>query len=458
MQIEAIAPKVQQLRDVFATGKTKDYAWRVAQLEQLKKLALEQQDKIMLALKEDLGKCSVESWSSEVGFLIGDINHTLKSLKKWMKPRGVSTPIVAQPGKSYSLPEPLGTVLIIGAWNYPFQLVLAPLVAAIAAGNCAVLKPSELATHTSLLLAELIPVYLDKEAFAVIEGGVEETTEVLKQKFDHIMYTGGENVARIVMRAASEYLTPVTLELGGKSPCIVDNTANLDVTAARIVWSKWMNAGQTCVAPDYILVDKSIADDLLAALKAKLTEFYGEDIKSNKDYGRIINSRHLARLKGYLQGQNIVFGGDSDDQDKYLSPTIVLNPEPNSALMQEEIFGPILPIISLNNIHLAVPFVNQRSKPLALYLYCNDAALEQEVLKSTSAGNVCINDGFMFMVNPELPFGGVGNSGMGSYHGQAGFDTFSHLKTVMKRSFMFDIPLRYPPFTSLKFSLLKKLL
>jgi aldehyde dehydrogenase (NAD+) len=456
--VSRIASDVQNIHDYFSSGLTKSYEWRVEQLQQLKKMTIEQEDKILAALKSDLNKGTMESWSSEVGFIIGDIDHTIKHLKKWMKARSVSTPIVAQPGKSYSLPEPLGTVLIIGAWNYPFQLVLAPLVAAIAAGNCAVLKPSELSVHTSSFLAEFIPEYLDKKAFSVVEGAVDETTELLKQRFDHIMYTGGEAVGKIVMRAASQYLTPVTLELGGKSPCIVDNTANIEVTAARIVWSKWMNAGQTCVAPDYVLVEKDQADKLVAAIKGKITEFYGSNIQQSDDYGRIVNERHFARLASYLEGQNVVCGGEQDASSKYLAPTIVLDPELSSPLMQEEIFGPILPIITVENISQAIPFVNQRSKPLALYLYSNDSAFEQRVLESTSAGNVCINDGFMFMVNPELPFGGVGNSGMGSYHGQTGFDTFSHLKTVMKRSFMFDVPLRYPPFTATKFKWLKKLL
>jgi aldehyde dehydrogenase (NAD+) len=458
MQTDSIAPTVASLRKHFASGQTKPYEWRVTQLQQLKKMLLEQEDKLLEALKQDLNKSELESWSSEIGFVTGDIAHTLKCLKKWMNARVVSTPLVTQPGKSYTLPEPLGTVLIIGAWNYPVQLVLAPLVAAISAGNCAVLKPSELSVNCSALLAELLPKYLDNQAFCVVEGAVVETTELLKQKFDHIMYTGGEGVARIVMRAAADYLCPVTLELGGKSPCVVDRNTNLEVTAARIVWSKWMNAGQTCVAPDYILVEKSFAEELITALKNKLSEFYGPDPKQSADYGRIINSRHFARLASYLEGQNVLLGGDLDADSNYISPTLLLNPDAQSAIMDDEIFGPILPIITVDNISDSIGIINQRAKPLALYLYTKDTALEQQILGSTSAGNVGINDGMMFMTNPNLPFGGVGNSGMGSYHGQTGFDTFSHLKTVMKRSFMFDAPLRYPPFTSTKLKWLKKLL
>ncbi|MFA3791589.1 aldehyde dehydrogenase family protein [Aliiglaciecola sp. SL4] len=457
-QISDIEDKVTAIREVFASGYSKEYAWRVEQLKQLELLIHEKQNLLLEALAADLGKCKTEAWISELGFVLSDIKHTLKHLKKWMKPRKTSTPVGAQPGKSYVLPEPLGTVLIIGAWNYPFQLVLAPLVAAIAAGNCAVLKPSELASQMSKLLAELIPEYLDTNAFAVVEGAVDETTELLAQRFDHIFYTGGEAVGRIVMSAAAKHLTPVTLELGGKSPCIVDNTANIDVTAARIVWSKWMNAGQTCVAPDYILVDKSVADQLLVAIEKKIQAFYGESAETSEDYGKIINQRHFQRLGSYLENQNVVFGGGQNVQTGYFEPTLVLNPSLDSELMQQEIFGPILPIITLDSINQAIPFVNQRSKPLALYVYTNNDDYAQKVLHQTSAGNVCVNDGFMFMTNPNLPFGGVGNSGMGSYHGRSGFDRLSHLKTVMERSFKFDVSLRYPPFSKLKLSMLKRIL
>ncbi|GAA6182900.1 MULTISPECIES: aldehyde dehydrogenase family protein [Alteromonadaceae] len=457
-QSSDIQDLVLGIREVFASGYSKEYQWRVEQLKQLELLIHEKQDVLLAALEQDLGKCKTEAWISELGFVLGDIQHTLKHLKKWMKPRKKSTPLGAQPGKSYILPEPLGTILIIGAWNYPFQLLLAPLVAAIAAGNCAVLKPSELAANMSKLLAELIPEYLDNNAFAVVEGAVDETTELLAQRFDHIFYTGGEAVGKIVMSAAAKHLTPVTLELGGKSPCIVDNSANIDVTAARIVWSKWMNAGQTCVAPDYVLVDKSIADQLLVAIERKITAFYGAAAETSKDYGKIINQRHFQRLANYLEGQNVVFGGKQNIQTGYFEPTLVLNPPLDSELMQQEIFGPILPIVTLDSIDQAIPFVNERSKPLALYVYTNNDDYAQKVLHQTSAGNVCVNDGFMFMTNPDLPFGGVGNSGMGSYHGQSGFDRLSHLKTVMERSFKFDVSLRYPPFSKFKLSILKRIL
>lgn len=456
--VTAIAGKVQAVRDTFATGRTKDYQWRVQQLQQIKKLALEQEEKILDAMKKDLHKGTQESWLSEIGSVVSEVDHSIKHLKKWMKPRKVSTPMVAQPAKSYMLPEPLGTVLVIGAWNYPLLLVLAPVIAAVSAGNCAVVKPSELASNVSHLLAEMVPQYLDNDAVIVVEGAVEETSELLKQKFDHIIYTGGEAVGKIVMRAAAEHLTPVTLELGGKSPCIVDNSANIDVTAARIVWSKWMNAGQTCVAPDYVLVEKSRVNQLIDAIKTKLAEFYGDDLQGNEDYGRIISERHCQRIASYLEGQNVVHGGKVVVEEKFIEPTIVLDPLLDSQIMQEEIFGPLLPIVTLDSITEAIPFVNQRAKPLALYAYTNDSVYEKDVLHDTSAGMVCINDGFMFAANSNLPFGGVGNSGMGAYHGQIGFDNFSHLKTVMKRSFFFDLDLRYPPFNSKKLGLIKKIL
>jgi aldehyde dehydrogenase (NAD+) len=456
--IADIAPKIQLIKNTFATGKTKPLTWRIEQLTQIRKMVVEQQDKIFAAMQEDLGRCDMESWTAELGGVISEVDHSLKHLKKWVKPRKVSTPIIAQPGKSYMLPEPLGTILIIGAWNYPLLLVLSPLISAVSAGNNALIKPSELSANVSTLLAELVAQYLDPDAFAVVEGAVNETTELLKHQFDHIIYTGGEVVGKIVMRAAAEFLTPVTLELGGKSPCIVDSSTDLDVTAARIVWSKWMNAGQTCVAPDYVLVEESFATQLIDAIKQKLTAFYSADAANSQDYGRIVSERHLTRIVSYLDGQEVIHGGKYDVANKYIEPTIVLNPAHDSLLMQEEIFGPILPIVTVKNISQSIPFVNERAKPLALYIFSKNKDFEQQVLTSTSAGMVCINDGFMFAANPNLPFGGVGNSGTGAYHGKIGFDNFSHLKTVMKRSFWFDVPLRYPPFTDKKFKLLKKLI
>jgi aldehyde dehydrogenase (NAD+) len=458
MSTELIPSLVNKLRVTFAEGTTRPLSWRKQQLKQLKTMLETEQAAFLEALKLDLHKCEQEAWTSEIGFVISDIDHSLRHLGSWTKPRKVATPMFVQPGKSYLQPEPLGTVLIIGAWNYPVQLVLAPLVAAIAAGNCAVIKPSELSSHTAALLAKLVPRYLNSNAIEVVLGAVAETTALLAQRFDHILYTGGETVGKIVMRAAAEYLTPVTLELGGKCPCIVDRNTNLEVTAARIVWSKWMNAGQTCVAPDYVLVEEDFVAEFVASLKSKITEFYGTDVKQSQDYGRIVNERHFARLSSYLVDQNVVLGGQCDPSTKYIEPTVVLAPDLQSPVMQEEIFGPILLIVPLRSIAEAPAFINARPKPLALYVYTHDSVFEQHIVSHTSAGNVGINDGMMFMANPNLPFGGVGNSGMGAYHGQTGFDTFSHLKTVLKRHFIFDVALRYPPFSRSKLQWLKRLM
>ncbi|XOV80220.1 MAG: aldehyde dehydrogenase family protein [Aestuariibacter sp.] len=456
-ELSGISQRVDRLRQCFNSGKTRDAAWRISQLNAVKAMTQENEAAILAALNKDLGKCQLESWSAEIGYIIGEVEHTLKYLKKWMKPRPVSTPMVAMPGKSYIQPEPFGVALIIGAWNYPFQLTIAPFVAALAAGNCAVLKPSELAEHTSSLIAELVPKYLDNDAVTVIEGGVAETTELLKQRFDNILYTGGEVVGKIVMRAAAEHLTPVTLELGGKSPCIVDSHTDLDVTANRIAWCKWMNAGQTCVAPDYIIVEKAYSEQLVVALKEKIHGFYGNDAKASPDYARIINDRHWQRIVSYLENQTLVHGGASERETKYIEPTIVMDPVWDSPLMQNEIFGPILPIVTVDKIEQASEIVNQHPKPLAMYVFTKRDQFADHLLAQTSAGNVCVNDGMMFMANQDLPFGGVGNSGMGSYCGQAGFDTFSHLKAVMKRSFMLDVDIRYPPYTDKKLKLLKML-
>ena len=456
--ISSINAIVQQRRSYFETGVTKSLTWRESQLRSLKRLLVEQEEALQGALQQDLSKGVYESYISEIGFVISEAEFALKNLKKWSKTRKVSTPLLAQLGQSYIVPEPLGTILIIGAWNYPVQLVLGPLVAALAAGNCAILKPSEIAVNCSKVIAELLPQYLDQDAVTVIQGGVEETTEILKQRYDHILYTGGEGVAKIVMRAAAQYLTPITLELGGKNPCIVDSNSDALVTAARIVWSKWMNVGQTCVAPDYVVVEQRYVNELIDALKKQLNVFYGNNTASNPDYGRIINQRHTQRLIDCLQGETIVAGGKHDVTERFIEPTIVLNPEENSLLMQSEIFGPILPIITVEQIVDALPIIKDRPKPLALHLYTKDKQLEHQVLAELSAGNVSINDGMMYMANPNLPFGGVGNSGTGRYHGQFGFDAFSHLKAVMKRATFIDIPLRYPPFTKSKLKIIRKLM
>lgn len=447
--------KVALQRQYFNQHITKDIHWRVTQLQQIKKLVTENEQALCDALAKDLSKPYQEAWLTEVSYITTDIDHTLKHLKKWCKGNRVSTPIIAMPSRSYIKPEPLGSVLIIGAWNYPLQLILAPLVAVIAAGNCAVVKPSELANATAEILAELIPKYLDNEAVCVIQGGVEETTELLACRFDHIMYTGNSQVAKIVMAAAAKYLTPVTLELGGKSPVYVDKSANITITAQRIAWGKWMNCGQTCIAPDYLLVHQDIATQLVEEIQKQAQLMFTNTPNSSESYGRIINERHTERLSSYLEGIDVQFGGEVDVSNRYMAPTIAIDPPLDSALMTDEIFGPILPVISVSNIEQAISHITAREKPLAAYLFSKQESDEEKWLNEVSAGSVAINDVMMFTAVADLPFGGVGESGMGQYCGKVGFDNFSHSKAVIKRPFMKDLPLRFAPYSKIKVAILK---
>jgi aldehyde dehydrogenase (NAD+) len=450
-----IPSALARVRHTFETGKTRPIAWRLHQLREIARMMREHEADFAEALKLDLGKCRFEAVLTEMSFVEEEANYAIKRLSRWMKPKRVRTPLMAQPGRSYIQPEPKGVVLIIAPWNYPLSMVIAPLVGAVAAGNCAVMKPSEITSHTSAAITRILPRYLDNDAFAIIEGGVAETTELLAEKFDHILYTGNERVARIVMTAAAKHLTPVTLELGGKSPCLIDKSADLDVAASRIAWGKFINAGQTCVAPDHVLVHREVATRFVDILAGKIKDFYGDDPSQSPDYCRIASERHTERFAKLLAGQTIHTGGQVDVARRYVAPTIVLNPAPDSELMREEIFGPVLPVITVDEMHHAIKFVADRPKPLALYLFSKSEALEEAVLGRLSAGSVCINDAVIFMVSPELPFGGIGASGMGRYSGWYGFETFSHMKPVMKRSFMLDAPARYPPYTDFKAKLMR---
>ncbi len=450
-----VSATLARLRQTFESGKTRPIEWRLQQLSEIDRMLRDHESDFAEALKADLGKCRFEADLTETSFVQAEAKYARKHLEDWMRPQRVRTPLMAQPGKSYIQPEPKGVVLIIAPWNYPMSMVMAPLVGAVAAGNCAIMKPSEITSHTSAALARILPRYLDNEAFAVVEGGIPETTELLEQPFDHILYTGNERVARVVMAAAAKHLTPVTLELGGKSPCLIDKSADIEVAASRIAWGKFINAGQTCVAPDHVLVHREVATKFIETLSAKIREFYGDDPAQSPDYCRIASERHTERFVKLLEGQKIHTGGRVDVAKRYVEPTIVLDPAPDSALMQEEIFGPVLPVITVDEMHHAIKFVADRPKPLALYLFSKSETLEDVVLSKLSAGSVCINDAVLFMVSPELPFGGVGNSGMGRYTGWYGFETFSHMKPVMKRSFRFDAPMRYPPYTDKKARLLK---
>ena len=451
-----LAPTIERLNRTFAQGRTRAAPWRRKQLQALCRMLEENERAFLDALFTDLHKPVQEAWIAELSFVRSEARHALRNLSRWMAPRKVRTPLVSQPGSSQIVPEPLGTVLVIGAWNYPLQLVLSPLVGVIAAGNCALIKPSEVAAATSALIARLVPRYLDPDAVAVVEGGVEQTTALLTHRFDHILYTGNGQVGRIVMTAAARYLTPVTLELGGKSPCIVTRNANLATTARRIAWGKWMNAGQTCIAPDYVLVERGLRDGLVAQLGAEVAKMYG-DPKTSKDFGRIISQRHARRLAAYLDQGRVAFGGVADADSRYVAPTVLVDVPVDAPVMVEEIFGPVLPVLEVDDLAAAMAFVNAREKPLALYVFGNAHEADQ-VLAGTAAGMACINDVLVMMGVPELPFGGVGASGIGSYTGSHGFRTFSHFKPILRRGLWPDLDARYPPFTDGKLKLLKKVL
>ena len=446
---------ISDLRRGFEQDLTRPLAWRTAQLDAISRMLEDNEERIGEALAHDLGKPDQEVYLGELSLIHSEVRHARRRLKRWSRPRRVRTPMVGQPGRSWVQPEPLGVVLIMGAWNYPVQLVLSPLIPALAAGNCAVIKPSEIAARTSALMAELIPQYLDSRAVRVVEGAVEETTELLRQRFDHILYTGGAHVGRIVMRAAAEHLTPVTLELGGKSPCVIDQGADLASAARRLTWGKCLNAGQTCIAPDYILVTPDQHDALIEAIGAELDNMYGNDRLGSTDYAKIINRRHFDRLRNYLDNGEVVIGGRFDEENCRIEPTVLTGVARDSEIMREEIFGPILPILQVADLDEAIAFIRERDKPLAAYLFSRSRASEKRFVEAVSTGSLCINDVLMFMSVPELPFGGVGMSGMGQYHGKAGFDRFSHLKAVMKRSRFPEIPIRFPPYTDLKMRLLK---
>jgi acyl-CoA reductase-like NAD-dependent aldehyde dehydrogenase len=446
MAQELIGDVVTQQRHFFATGKTKDVSFRIEQLQLLKKLIIDNEAAIFKALQADLNKPEFETYGSEIAICLSEINYALKNIKSWTKPQRVATPLSQLIGESRIYSEPLGVVLILGAWNYPFQLVIAPLVGAIAAGNCAILKPSELAANTSHLLAEIIQKNFDPAFISAIEGGKEISQQLLSEKFDYIFFTGGTEVGKIVMTAAAQHLTPVTLELGGKSPCIVDADTQLEYTARRIVWGKFMNAGQTCVAPDYILVHRKVKQDLLEQLKTSIQNFYGDNPATSADYGRIINPSHFNRLCQLLKEGEIIIGGDTNPDERYIAPTVIDRVDWDSRVMQEEIFGPILPVMEYTDLTEALALVNAKPKPLALYFFSTDKQKQQRVLRETTSGGVCINDTAMHCAVPTLPFGGVGASGMGSYHGKQSFDTFSHHRSVLNKSFLVDLKLRYAPY------------
>lgn len=448
---------ISKQRQFFNTNQTKDIDFRIEKLKRLKQAILEHEAALEKALKADLGKPEFETYATELALCLEEINYTLKYLKSWTKPKRISTSFIHLPASSRVYFEPLGVVLIIGTWNYPLQLIISPLVGAIAAGNCAILKASEVAANTSHLLAEIIPKYFDSSFVAVVEGGKEETQQLLEEKFDHIFFTGSTKIGKIIMSAAAKHLTPVTLELGGKSPCIVDADTHLEYTARRIVWGKFINVGQSCVSPDYLLVDSKIKKDLLERIKQCIRDFYGVTPLTSPDYGRIISQNHFNRLCELLGVGDIIIGGDTDPTERYIAPTVIDEVDWDAPVMQEEIFGPILPVLEYTDLSEAIALVNARPKPLALYFFSNNKQHQQRVLQETTSGGACINDTMLHMAFPTLPFGGVGDSGMGRYHGKASFETFSHQKSVLNRSFLLDLKLRYAPYKG-KLKLLKWLI
>ncbi len=457
--VDRIPEIINELRDGYRSGVLRDVDSRKAQLRQLRALVTEQQDRLIDALVVDVGKPRIEAYTTEIAFTINEIDHTLKHLDAWSKPEKVKVPLTFKPGKATLQPEPLGTVCIIAPWNYPVQLLFAPLVPALAAGNTAVLKPSEVTPTVARLIAELVPSYFDSSIVSVVTGAVDETTALLAERFDHIFYTGNGKVGRIVMRAAAEHLTPVTLELGGKSPAIVAADADIDVAAKRIGWAKFLNAGQTCVAPDYVLVDASVEDEFLSALTTAITSFYGDDPAQSSDYARIVNEHHHDRLTTLLDAGGFdatVTGGTGDRASRYLAPTVLAGVKPDAAVMGDEIFGPILPVLTINDVNEAIRFVNDAEKPLALYAFSSSDDTLEHIVANTSAGGVTLNHAVLHLAVPDLPFGGVGESGMGSYHGKAGFDTFSHRKAVLVKPTKPDPALMYPPYTSFKQKVLRK--
>ncbi len=418
----------------FNSGKTKDVAFRIETLKKLRDLVVRHEDDILKAVKADLNKPEMEAKRAEVGLVLSEIDFAVENLAEWTAPKEVETPSTHAEAKSYIYQDPYGLALVIAPWNYPFQLAVSPVVGAIAAGNCVVLKPSELTPHTSSVLAKMFNENFPEEYLTVVEGEVETSTALLKENFDYIFFTGSTMVGKIVAEAAAKHLTPVTLELGGKSPTIVHEDANIEEAAKRIARGKFANAGQTCVAPDYILVQRNVKDELLANLKQVVTNTYGEDVSQNLDFPHVVSEKHFDRLNSFLTNGDIVFGGKTDRSRLFIEPTVLDNISWEDNVMQDEIFGPILPVIVYDEISEVIEAIVKRPKPLALYLFSEDEAIQDHILNSVSFGGGSINDTINHMTSHYLPFGGVGDSGMGAYHGKASFDTFSHAKSILKRS------------------------
>lgn len=446
-------------KEFFESGKTINVDYRIKSLKKLNDIIKKNEDKILSELKKDLGKSNFEGYVTEVGILYDDINFHIKNVKKWSSEEKRKSPIVYYPSKSYIYKEPYGVTLIIGPFNYPFQLVIAPLIGAISAGNTAIIKPSENSRNIALLLEKLINENFPEGYLRVVNplGGKETVSLLLDKPFDYIFFTGSVRVGKLVMQKAAQHLTPVTLELGGKSPCIVDSDAKLKLAAKRIVWGKFLNAGQTYVAPDYLCVHKSVKDELLKLIINEIRVQFGENVRNSEDYPRIVNKSSLERLSGYLNDGKIYYGGNIDEDNLYMEPTLIIKPDLNSPLMSDEIFGPILPILVYEDLDNVIKFINHREKPLALYYFSESKKKIKYVLTSTTSGGVTINDTIIHVANPNLPFGGVGNSGVGKYHGKESFETFTHNKSVMKRGTFIEFNIRFAPYKN-KLNLVKRIM
>lgn len=457
MDITKLSLILQNQRDFYAQGRTRDIAFRKDALKKLKRMIIQNEKRLMNALYLDQHKAPFESYASEIGLVLGEIDMHLKHLSSWSKTRRVPTPLVLFPSRSYIRQEPYGLTLIMAPFNYPLGLLLTPLVGAISAGNCVVLKPAHYTMHTSELLEELITDTFPQEFISIFTGGREANTALLAERYDYIFFTGGPVLGKVVAEAAVNNLTPYTLELGGKSPCIVDESADLKRAARRIVWGKFLNFGQTCVAPDHLFVHSSIKDTLIDLIKAEIERQFGQDPEKSPDLGRLINKKAYERVSSYLDGAKVLAGGKTNEADKYISPTLIEVNDRETPVMQEEIFGPILPVLEYDDIHKIIDEISLKEKPLALYYFTSNRKNTEKLLSNVDSGGVCINDVIIHFGNKKLPFGGVGNSGMGAYHGKFSFETFSRKRSVVKSPTGFDIPIKFAPYKK-KIRILKQVL
>jgi len=458
MSINNISRIISQQKEFFNTHQTKSIGFRIEALKKLKRAILEMEKDIVTALYIDLRKTEYESYISEIGFVLRDLTQHIKKLKKWASIKRVKSSILIFPSKSYIKPEPYGTVLIMGPWNFPFQLIMTPLIGAISAGNTAIIKPAHYSQNTSSVINELISRYFDPKYLSVFLGGREINQALLEEKYDYIFFTGSTSLGKIVMETASKNLTPVSLELGGKNPCVVDSDANINIAAKRILWGRLLNNGQCCVSPDYVFVHKNIKSALVGKIISYINTFYGKDPSNSKDLPRIINKQAFERLAGLLKNGEIIAGGISSMDDKYISPTLIEGVNTGDPIMNEEIFGPILPVLEYENINEVIDYINSKSKPLSVYYFSKSKQKQKYLLDKTTSGSICFNDTIIYYFNPNLPFGGVGNSGMGRYHGKYTFETFSNSKAVLRNSTIIDLPFRYAPYKDGRLKLIRKLL